>query len=244
MKKKTLPNRRERSRLLSRLQREVNQVYGKDDEDTPYAFVEVHDYRDGYWPYIRPVPRIPFENPTPEQILASINAAGSNVESTSRALEQVRREVESYFRQVTHEKAVREAVSTVLGKDAIVGKAYDRCDDAPRWSRWESYRIKKNACFYRNDGIGFDIDSFEKWLRAGKRMLIKEYGKLIIGWYVRIGGSIGTSMSALVEIPEKERTAIIARRMAKHDCLEENQKEIEKQATLIERKLRRESRRR
>jgi hypothetical protein len=239
------PTDKERYKLLRRLQNEVNKVHGKDDEGDSYAVVEVHDRRDGHWPYIRPVPRVPFENPTPEQLLAAVDAAGTNVESAARDFDQVRRDVQFYFEKDKRGRAVRAAVKEILGDTAVVGSAYERYDDAPRWCRWEPYRTKVTegiqtryeAAFF-NDVNQFDLAEFKKWLTAGRWLLKKTYGKMIKGWYVRTDGALGTSLSALVETPEVARPHIIARNRAKREFLERHAESIEREAARIEAELR------
>ena len=93
------------------------------------------------------------------------------------------------------------------------------------------------ACCF-NGLNGFDSEAFKTWLKAGKRMLVKAHGKSIKGWYVRTDGAIGTSLSALVEIPEKDRPYYTARNRAKREFLDEHVKEIEQQAVIIEAEIR------
>jgi hypothetical protein len=243
---KPLPTNKERWRLQGKLQKAVDKLHGKDADGDRYAKVEVLDRRDGQWPYVRAVPRVPWENPTPEQLLAAIDAAGSNVESTARMFDQVRRDVQAYFEIDKRGRAIRAAVKAILGETAIVGRAYDRHDDAPRWCRWEPYKNLHaqgsetptvQTCFF-NDVNGFDSTAFKTWLKAGKQMLVKAHGKRIKGWYVRTDGSIGTSLSALVEIPEKERPYHTARNRAKREFLERHAEAIECNAKRIEAELR------
>ena len=243
---KPLPTNKERWRLQGKLQKEVNKLHGIDDDGERHANATVQDRRDGQWPYIRPVPRVPWENPTPEQLMEAIDAAGNNVESTSRMFDQVRRDVEGYFKQDKRGRAIRSIVKDILGETAIVGRAYDRHDDAPRWCRWESYRAMESSgsepcsmrCCFFNDVNGFDPEAFKTWLKAGKRMLVKAHGKRIKGWYVRTDGAVGTSLSAQVEMPEKERPYHIARNRAKREFLEKHAREIEGWAKEIEAELR------
>jgi hypothetical protein len=243
---KPLPTNKERWRLQGKLQKEVNKLHGQDSDDERHATVQVQDRRDGQWPYIRPVPRIPWDNPTPEQMLEAIDAAGTNIESTSRMFDQVRRDVQMYFEIDKRGRAIRSIVKAVLGETAIVGRAYDRHDDAPRWCRWEPYRVMKSSgsgpwtmqADFFNDVNGFDPEAFKTWLKAGKRMLVKAHGKSIKGWYIRTDGAVGTSLSALTEMPEKERPYHIARNRAKREFLEKHAREIELAAEKIEAELR------
>jgi hypothetical protein len=240
------PSTKARHDLLRRLQRQVDALHGKDDSGDRYAHVEVHDRRDGTWPYIRPVPRVPFEDPTPEQLLAAVDAAGSNVESTSRNFDQVRRDVQFYFEKDKRGRGIRTVAKKILGETAIVGQAYERHDDAPRWCRWEPYKKlhaygaetpKLQTCFF-NDVNQFDLGAFKKWLVAGQAYLKKAFGKQVKGWYVRTDGSIGTSLSALVETPEAARPRITALNRAKREFLEENAEHISARACRIEAEIR------
>jgi hypothetical protein len=243
---KPLPTDKERWRLLGKLQKQVNKLHGKDDDGDRYATVKVQDWRDGQWPYIRPVPRVPWDSPTPEQLMEAIDAAGSNVESTSRMFDQVRRDVQMYFETDKRGRAMRDVAKAILGKTAIVGQAYEKHDDAPRWCQWHAYKAlhaygqekpTMQTCFF-NDVNGFDPTAFKTWLKAGKCMLVKAHGKRIKRWYVRTDGSVGTSLSALVETPEKDRPYHTARNLARRKFLDEHVKEIEQQAVIIEAEIR------
>ena len=164
---KAPPTNKERCRLLSKLQKEVNKVHGKDSTGDRYAVVKVHDRRDGQLPYVICVPRVSWDNPTPEQMLEAIDAAGNNVESTFRMFAQMRRDVQMYFDRDKRGEAIRDAAKAILGETAIVGQAYSRHDDAHRWCRWESYRIMESSgserrtvrCCFFNDVNGFDAES-------------------------------------------------------------------------------------
>ena len=179
-------------------------------------------------------------------MMEAIAAAGNNVESTSRMFDQVRRDVECYFKQDKRGRSIRSIAKAILGDTAVVGRAYDHLDDAPRWCHWASYKVMESSgsepcvmrCSFFNDVNGFDSEAFKTWLKAGKRMLVKAHGKLIKGWYVRTDGSVGTSLSALVEIPEKDRPAITARNRAKREFLEANAQAIEWAANKIEAEIR------
>jgi hypothetical protein len=240
------PTQSERNRLQNKLQKEVDKVHGKDEDSDHYARVQVQDRRDGRWPFIRPVPRIPWDNPTTEQFQAALEAATNNVESTSRDMETIRRDMMAYFEHDSRMRSIRQLAKKILGEKAIVGRAYDRSDDASSWCQWVPYRTMRayneaekptlQTCFY--DATMFDLNEFKKWLVAGKRTLTKEHGKYIKGWYIRLDGSCGTSLSASVETPEVDRPAIIARNRAKREFLEAHATEIEHNATVIEVELR------
>jgi len=243
---KPLPTDKERWRLQGKLQKEVNKLHGTDNDGSRYATVQVQDRRDGQWPYIRPVPRVPWDSSTPEQMVEAICAASNNVESTSRMFDRVRRDVQMYFEKDKRGQDIRAVVKEILGENAIVGQAYEKNDDTRSWCRWVPYRLGRRAdflrshldtCFY-NDVNQFDLGEFKKWLVAGKRALKKEYGKQIKGWYVRTDGSVGTSLSALVETPEEVRPYHMARNQAKREFLEVYQAEIEENAKTIEAEIR------
>jgi hypothetical protein len=242
---KPLPTNKERWSLQAKLQKQVDKLHGKDADGDRYAVVEVHDRRDGQWPYIRPVPRVSFDNPTPEQVLAAIDAASSNVERTSRMFEQVHKDVLDYFEKDSHEIEIRGAAKVILGETAIIGQVYDV--DVSRWCRWEFYKTTQGdsiksvytlKCYSYTDMNDFSVEEFKKWLRAGKRSLMKQHGKQIKGWFVRTVYGGNQMLAALVETPEKERPAIIALKRAKQDFLNEYVQAIQWAADKIEAELR------
>lgn len=243
MKTKVPPTTKERSRLHTQLQRLVDKIHGKDNEGERYARVQVQDRRDGHWPFIRPVPRIPWEDPTAEQFEAALDAAASNIHAVAGDMESVRRDIQAYLQRATQDKTIRAIARKVLGETCAVGEAYSRYDNAQPFCQWKTLqRIDDGSTSkaYRYDYFKvypFDAVGFEAWLKQGKKTLLKE-NKNVVGWYVRVDGAVGITLSALAEIPEEERPKHIAARRARREFLEAHAAEVNASAVKIEAEIR------
>lgn len=245
MKETPKPTRKEINRLYSRLRKEVDRVYGKDDDGDSHATVEVHDKRDGHMPYIQPVPHIPFRAEITSDVVAqALNAALTNARSTAGALESVRHAVESMYRHRTDEKLLREIAESVFGKKVAVGEAYSRYDDAPSWSAWHLYKVhdpkyeRESTSYFQSDRVGTQegIKSIKSWLSTGKKELSKKHTKIDM-WYVRTG-EMGLTLAALVKVPEEERPKRVAANRARREFLEKHAATIQAEADRIETLLR------
>lgn len=234
-KKQSLPSIRERQKLYTQLQRLVNKVHGKDCDGQEHAVVEVHDRREGQWPFIQPVSRISYENPTPDDLRHVLNTALANVESTTRALAQVRLDMEFFFDRQGKESHIRTIATRVFGPDVIVGKAYEAVDNPPRYSQWIPYQVQAfdpdrdkdcdtRISYFDTSGLRPHSSwtawaEFEQWLRKARRSLKRKYGKRIVQFYVRLDGVCGTRVSALVPMTEEQRLKQIAAKRARQVVL-------------------------
>jgi hypothetical protein len=240
---KAPPTTKERTRLYTQLQRLVDKLHGKDEEGERYARVQVQDRRDGRWPYVRPIPRIPWEDPTAEQFEAALDAAASNVHCVAEDMEHVRRDIQAYLQRDTQGRVIRAIARKVLGETCAVGEAYSRYDNAQPFCQWKTLQKLDEGSTskaYRYDYFNlwpFGATAFEDWLKQGKKTLLKE-NKNVVGWYVRVDGAVGVTLSALAEIPEEERPKHIAARRARREFLETHAAEVTASAAKIEAELR------